>query len=215
MTCTEPKSFLNKLRTKTQHRQRTEKCLASNRLHLIRTMEIEVVLKSIPHSVDEWALDLGCGDGYQSSLLERAYENVVASDLEMDENPEKFDVLCDAHWVPFASSSFDLVLLSNVLEHVADRQRVVEESMRVLREDGVLVVAVPSVLWKAIEIPTYYLDFVGIMMSGDDSIEKEPSSQKCDLESNQIEKTRRFPWSYAFPGTHGLYRGNFEEILSY
>jgi len=133
----------------------------------------------------------------------------------MAENPDKFDMVCDAHFAPFASSSFDLVLLSNVLEHVENRRQVVEESLRILRDDGILVVTVPSVLWKVIEITLYYLDLAHIVIYEDSSAGEESHVQDSELKVDAEETTRRFLWSYVLPGTHGLYRGNMDEILSY
>jgi ubiquinone/menaquinone biosynthesis C-methylase UbiE len=214
-TYSDLKPILNRLKAKAEHRQREGRPLASNRLHMIRAMETEAILKSIQSYGGEWALDIGCGNGYQAFLLERIYKNVVASDVEMVENPDKFDMVCDAHRVPFAPSSFDLVLLSNVLEHVENRRQVVEESLRILREDGVLVVTVPSVLWKVIEIMTYYVDIAHIVICEDFSAGRESHVQDPELKADTAETTRRFLWSYVLPGTHGLYRGNVDEILSY
>lgn len=46
--------------------------------------------------------------------------------------------------LPFADDAFDLVYSSNVLEHVADPRRVLDESLRVLRPGGYLHVVVPN-----------------------------------------------------------------------
>lgn len=46
------------------------------------------------------------------------------------------DIICDAHDVPYLDHSFDLVIASAVLEHVADPYRCVEEIYRVLKPEG-------------------------------------------------------------------------------
>ncbi len=46
------------------------------------------------------------------------------------------DIICDAHDIPYLDQSFDLVIASAVLEHVANPYRCVEEIHRVLRPDG-------------------------------------------------------------------------------
>lgn len=53
-------------------------------------------------------------------------------------------VLGEGEAVPFASSTFDVVYSSNVLEHVRDPERVLKEGIRVLRPGGVLQFVVPS-----------------------------------------------------------------------
>jgi ubiquinone/menaquinone biosynthesis C-methylase UbiE len=52
-------------------------------------------------------------------------------------------VLGDAHALPFEDGSFDKVLATEVLEHLADDQRALAELHRVLRPGGVLAISVP------------------------------------------------------------------------
>ena len=56
---------------------------------------------------------------------------------------EHVDVLCDAHYLPFASSSFDGVWIQAVLEHVVEPTVVVEEIFRVLKKDGIVYAETP------------------------------------------------------------------------
>ena len=53
------------------------------------------------------------------------------------------DVIADAHYLPFPASSFDLVIIHAVLEHVAYPDRVVGEIHRVLSPHGLVLVDVP------------------------------------------------------------------------
>ena len=53
------------------------------------------------------------------------------------------DVVADAADLPFENESFDVVVCSEVLEHVATPRSVLEESYRVLRPGGRLLVCVP------------------------------------------------------------------------
>ncbi len=46
--------------------------------------------------------------------------------------------------IPFPDSFFDVVYSSNVLEHVQDPQRVIDESLRVLKPQGFLHIVVPN-----------------------------------------------------------------------
>ena len=48
--------------------------------------------------------------------------------------------------LPFPDSCFDLVVMNQVIEHVADQALVLREAARVLREGGVLYVACPNYL---------------------------------------------------------------------
>ena len=51
------------------------------------------------------------------------------------------DFVCDAHDLPFADNSFDLVLLIEVLEHLENPQKALDEIYRVLRSDGNLILS--------------------------------------------------------------------------
>ena len=50
----------------------------------------------------------------------------------------------DAHVLPFAEGSFDLVHLSHTLEHLDDPRRVLGEAHRVLKPDGLVLISVPN-----------------------------------------------------------------------
>jgi ubiquinone/menaquinone biosynthesis C-methylase UbiE len=52
-------------------------------------------------------------------------------------------VICDAHALPFADSTFDGVIIQAVLQYVQDPQAVITEIHRVLGESGVVYAEVP------------------------------------------------------------------------
>jgi ubiquinone/menaquinone biosynthesis C-methylase UbiE len=53
-------------------------------------------------------------------------------------------IQASAHCLPIRSGSVDSVLLLDVLEHVSDDHRAIEEAARVLCKDGTLVLSVPN-----------------------------------------------------------------------
>jgi len=90
-------------------------------------------------------LDVGCGIG--DMLKFRA--NTVGVDIN-DKTVEYCRGLgLDAHVMkvdelPFKDESFDSVVMDNVLEHIADPNRILSEVRRVLVQNGILVVGVPG-----------------------------------------------------------------------
>ena len=66
--------------------------------------------------------------------------SVKYANLDITTEP---DFLCDVTNVPAPKSTFDGVVCSEVLEHVPDPKKVLEEAFRVLRPGGVLLVCVP------------------------------------------------------------------------
>lgn len=96
-------------------------------------------------------LDVGCGNGcYTAEFAERA-ESVCGVDAQMH-HLRAFRqtiprVQAVAEDLPFASESFDLVTLIEVLEHTRSDRRVLEECFRVLKPNGSLLVFAPNKLY--------------------------------------------------------------------
>jgi 2-polyprenyl-3-methyl-5-hydroxy-6-metoxy-1,4-benzoquinol methylase len=98
-------------------------------------------------------LDAGCGVGYGAGLLKQAgAAEVVAVDLSeavievaRGEVPE--GVICavaDLHTLDYPDDSFDLVVCFEVIEHVDEQDRVLDQLARVLRPDGLLLISSPN-----------------------------------------------------------------------
>lgn len=84
---------------------------------------------------------------------------VVACDVAADAD---VDVLCDAHDLPFADATFDGVITTAVLEHVADPARAIAEIERVLAPGGYLYSEIPFM--QQVHEGAY--DFTRFTMSG-------------------------------------------------
>ena len=101
-------------------------------------------------------LDVGTSTGTNLRLLNNmGFEDVTGLDL----NPEAIrfcaekglgDVkLGDIENLPFENETFDLILATDIIEHVEDDARAVQELQRVLAPDGKLLITVPAfkALW--------------------------------------------------------------------
>jgi 2-polyprenyl-3-methyl-5-hydroxy-6-metoxy-1,4-benzoquinol methylase len=96
-------------------------------------------------------LDLGCGDGRITALLARdgaAVTGVDPSEVALERarraNPDLgFRPPNADGTLPFTDGSIDVVVCLNVLEHVADTQRLMSEAQRVTRPGGWIALAVP------------------------------------------------------------------------
>jgi SAM-dependent methyltransferase len=86
-------------------------------------------------------LIVGGGEsGKGSSVLYGPGVEVVLSDVAISDST---DVCLDAHCIPFADGTFDVVVAQAVLEHVVDPQQCVAEIHRVLRNDGLVYAETP------------------------------------------------------------------------
>ncbi|MFN2390195.1 MAG: class I SAM-dependent methyltransferase [Actinomycetota bacterium] len=108
----------------------------------------------------ELLLDLGCGSGRHTFEALRRGLSVAAVDLDArvvrevvgssagacDEQPparRRFGLRGDALALPFEDHSFDRAIVSEVLEHITEDQRAMEEVVRVLKPGGTVAVSVP------------------------------------------------------------------------
>ena len=121
----------------------------------IRARIIFKELAIIEKEKSDKVLDIGCGDGiFPIELAKRGY-SVVGVDLNVKSvnyakyfskrSEVKIDFLVgDACHLPFANESFDIILCSEVLEHIKDDEGAIREIERVLKQNGLLILTVPS-----------------------------------------------------------------------
>lgn len=92
--------------------------------------KLEQFIKS--HAADVKVLDVGAS----SKSYRNFFPNKISVDLDPDSQP---DIVADAHHLPFKDAEFDMVLCTEVLEHVHEPQTVIGEIRRVLKPGGKVV----------------------------------------------------------------------------
>lgn len=84
-------------------------------------------------------LDVGCGNKNRyGELFEK--NKYVRLDHNAECNP---DIVADAQNIPLPDASFDSIVCTQTLEHLAEPQKAVNEFHRLLRKDGHCLVTVP------------------------------------------------------------------------
>lgn len=84
------------------------------------------------HATDGYTLDIGC----ERSPYAHLFPNRVGLDIT---DGEYVDVVGDAHNLPFEDNTFDVVLCTEVLEHLHTPEKAAAEMIRVLKPGGKLV----------------------------------------------------------------------------
>ncbi|MCX7840613.1 MAG: class I SAM-dependent methyltransferase [Anaerolineae bacterium] len=89
-------------------------------------------------------LDLACGLGGYIPPLQASGARVVAVDFTVPHQVESFPfAISDALRVPFPNDCFDLVICTNLIEHVPDPAALLREIWRVLKPRGVVYLSYP------------------------------------------------------------------------
>lgn len=86
------------------------------------------------HATDKKVLDIGSG----GSSYSRFFPHRITVDIDPERKP---DVVADAHNLPFKDGEFEVVLSTEMLEHVRDPFQVERELRRVTSSGGILILS--------------------------------------------------------------------------
>lgn len=121
---------------------------------------MDTVLRLAGSAAPATVLEVGCGEGRVADALRRAIpgSRVYGCDISADivagagaEYPEVGFFRASAYEIPAPSASFDLVVACEVLEHLDEPERALDEIRRVMR--GGALVSVPcEPLWRAMNM---------------------------------------------------------------
>lgn len=114
-----------------------------------KAMKIVEILRENTESRERLSLlDIGTGNGEIAKYLSEYY-NVVSVDVvdqRVVQDGFKF-VQVDGEELPFSDQSFDVVVSNHVIEHMANADKHLSETARVLKNDGIIYLATPNKLW--------------------------------------------------------------------
>tara|TARA_Y100000310_G_scaffold324261_1_gene385930 strand:- start:638 stop:1366 length:729 start_codon:yes stop_codon:yes gene_type:complete len=109
------------------------------------------IMKKLKLSEDAEILDAGCGDGRFTQILAKSFEGSVKG-LEYSNEGIKLcrDKGLDVQFadfnegIPFGDKMFDVIYAGEILEHLYNPDRFLEECRRVLKDNGHLIVTTPN-----------------------------------------------------------------------
>jgi len=129
---------------------------------VVRRKLLKTILCSLNLQRESLTMDIGCGVGSNLSLLKAIGLKAMGCDRSFDNlllAKNKFFlpfINGDLENLPIRSSSVELVIATDVLEHLEDDIAGVRELCRILRRNGHLIVTVPAFqsLWGTQDIVT-------------------------------------------------------------
>jgi SAM-dependent methyltransferase len=142
-------------------------------LHLIHLKAYEEAARL---SVGKFVLDIGCNNGYGTSLISRSCARAVGLDVStnaIEDAKARFGSSCvefrtyDGITIPFADSKFDVIVSFQVIEHIEDTASYLSEIARLLRSDGIALFTTPNaairldkgmVPWNKFHVREYMAD---------------------------------------------------------
>ena len=133
---------------------RTIAWMTRNEADMSFRMRARTVFEWIPVQEDSLILDLPCGRGFYLNML-RHVSNCRLAGVDLDWSvlqqaqrtvgklPRLQLSHADATALPWAANTFDAIILTELLEHVADDVAVLRECLRVLQPGGIIAITVP------------------------------------------------------------------------
>jgi SAM-dependent methyltransferase len=120
---------------------------------------LRLVLAFCPES--SLVLELGSGTGQAALAINQTSRKVIASEVSslfLEGFPiiEYPAVVSDAGNLSFADETFDAVISNEVVEHLVEVKKVLDEMARVTKVGGLIIVRAPqlaSPLWPVLDIP--------------------------------------------------------------
>ena len=116
-----------------------------------RSSTIEQWIKK--HKDDHYVkiLDCGCGVGTSGLILkEKGFENIFGFDISNEDlkHAKKNYMVAkmDCHNIATSENNFDIVIAMNLVEHIKNPGRFIEEAKRILKKDGIIMLSAPNTI---------------------------------------------------------------------
>ncbi len=120
----------------------------------IKDKRLENVFSLTTNINGKYVLDVGCGDGFLGSRVKKKGGYVYGIDISKKailiakkQLTEAKVVDLNEERLPFRNKYFDLVISTEVIEHLFDPSNFLKEINRVLKKNGELIITTPNILY--------------------------------------------------------------------
>ena len=132
---------------------------ANPAVRMVHRQRLDAIARELPQGSGLRVLDAGCGEGHLLEALHTRYPpnryfgvdfTTVALEKARQRCPFAMLQRMDLSNLAFKDGAFDVVVITEVLEHVIEFEEVAAELLRVLTRGGVFVITFPNeILWTA------------------------------------------------------------------
>jgi ubiquinone/menaquinone biosynthesis C-methylase UbiE len=133
------------------------KKILNNHEYLIERFLVEQELKMKPN---QKILDAGAGQCQYKHIFDKRHQ-YISQDLcvgDKDWDFSHIDIKSNIECIPLESGTFDYILLTQVLEHVPEPQKVMDELSRLLKPTGKIIMSVPQCVGEH-QQPYHFFNF--------------------------------------------------------
>jgi SAM-dependent methyltransferase len=199
-------------------------------LHRIRREEIDIAFSSFREKEFQNGLELGAGEGYQSTMLINYCNKLICTELN-DYRLKRRNIvgveykICDAEKIEiyFDTMKFDLIFSSNMFEHLPNPDLALLGIKKILSKSGIVILIMPSSFWAICHIILHYP--VKILGSIKRKLFNREEKIKIELKKNNVKKSnnlkaerikRTFFLDFIrWPYPHGVSKSYFQEIINF
>ena len=189
-------------------------------LHYRRKRELKFILPKFPKGVFPLGLELGAGDGFQSTILAHYTQELISTDYSTEKLPIinleniKYQQ-CDAEKVAdyFEKETFDLIFSSSMVEHLIDKKSFLNGMHSILKDQGIAIHIMPNRFWKLSHMTLHHFNYLILILEKIFRIK----SLKAQYPTDNPKKDKKYPAlrRILWPIPHGADKNNIEEFLNF
>jgi 2-polyprenyl-3-methyl-5-hydroxy-6-metoxy-1,4-benzoquinol methylase len=113
----------------------------------------KAISKLLDNLRDKIILDIGCADGSLGKIFKKSNQ-VIGVDISKEDLKKAKKVLdqtflvdLNSQKIPLKNQSVDIIICSEVIEHLLPGNKLLSEAKRILKKDGFLIITTPNILY--------------------------------------------------------------------